>query len=307
MRFTYFYDTTDQRRLAVWSTQRQDWAWVDQLLRNQCAESENSPRLSSEIESENRLFSAEFQGKVANALRNAESKDVFVNAATAQLRTAPLFVGARKILCIGLNYADHAGEFGDALPNEPVVFNKAPSALSYNGAAILLPRASSRVDYEGELVVAIGRAGRNIQEECALDYVGGYCCGNDVSARDWQKGKPAGQWFLGKSFDTFAPVGPALTTADEIKNPNELDIATRLNGRVMQNSNTRRFIFRIERLIAYISQVMTLEVGDLLFTGTPEGVGDARKPPVYLQDGDCVCVEIQGLGVLENPVEVMPK
>ena len=149
----------------------------------------------------------------------------------------------------------------------------------------------------------IGLGGRAIPEDRALEHVAGYCCGNDVSARDWQIRKPGNQWLLGKSFDTFAPIGPGLVTADEIPDPQRLDVRLRLNGRVMQESNTSQMIFPIARLIAYVSQVCTLSPGDLLFTGTPAGVGFTRQPPVFLQPGDVVEVEIPRIGVLSNPVE----
>lgn len=207
-----------------------------------------------------------------------------------------------KIICIGLNYADHAAESNSEIPSEPVVFNKFPTALRAHGENIELPPHSDSVDYEAELVVVIGRGGKNIPEANALDHVAGYTCGHDVSARDWQKYKPQGQWLCGKSFDSFAPLGPALVTADEIPDPHNLNIKMRLNGEEMQNSNTRQFIFNINQLIAYLSQVCTLKPGDLLFTGTPPGVGAARKPPVFLKPGDVAEVEIEGLGVLRNPV-----
>lgn len=207
-----------------------------------------------------------------------------------------------KIICIGLNYADHAAESNSEIPSEPVVFNKFPTALRAHGENIELPPHSDSVDYEAELVVVIGRGGKNIPEANALDHVAGYTCGHDVSARDWQKYKPQGQWLCGKSFDSFAPLGPALVTADEIPDPHHLNIKMRLNGEEMQNSNTRQFIFNINQLIAYLSQVCTLKPGDLLFTGTPPGVGAARKPPVFLKPGDVAEVEIEGLGVLRNPV-----
>jgi 2-keto-4-pentenoate hydratase/2-oxohepta-3-ene-1,7-dioic acid hydratase in catechol pathway len=153
------------------------------------------------------------------------------------------------------------------------------------------------------LVVVVGTGGRNIVKESALQHVAGYCCGHDVSARDWQLGRPGGQWLLGKSFDTFAPFGPELVTADEIDNPNELGIRLRLNGATLQDSNTREFIYSIEEVIAYVSNVCTLLPGDVIFTGTPPGVGMARDPKVFLKPGDVVEVEIEGLGVLRNPVE----
>ncbi|MEX0867555.1 MAG: fumarylacetoacetate hydrolase family protein [Pirellulales bacterium] len=206
----------------------------------------------------------------------------------------------QKILCIGLNYADHARETGQPLPTEPLVFSKLNTALRGSGHQIALPNVSEQVDYEAELVVIIGEDGRNIAEHEALEYVAGYTIGCDVSARDWQKGKPGGQWLLGKSFDGFAPIGPWFVTADDVPDPHQLDISLRLNGQVMQQSNTREMIFKIDELISYISQVCTLTVGDLLFTGTPAGVGAARDPQVFLRSGDGIEVEIEGLGTLRS-------
>jgi len=219
-------------------------------------------------------------------------------------RLLPPVPRPEKVICIGVNYADHAAEVGIEVPNEPVVFNKFASTLIAHGDTIRLPKVSDRVDYEAELVVVIGKRGRDIARQDAYDYVAGYCCGNDVSARDWQKGKPARQWLLGKTFDTFAPLGPELVLKDEIADPMQLGIQLRLNGRVMQDSNTNQCIFDIPALIAYVSQVVTLEVGDLIYTGTPPGVGDMRTPPVYLQPGDMVEVEIESLGVLRNFVRL---
>lgn len=213
----------------------------------------------------------------------------------------------RKIFCIGLNYIDHAKETGAEIPAEPVVFNKLPDILLGDGGIIRLPEVSNRVDYEAELVVVIGRRGRGISERDAMGYVAGYSCGNDVSARDWQKDKPAGQWFLGKNFDTFAPVGPYLVTTEEISQPGILDIALRVDGQLMQHSNTSQLIFSVPQIIAYLSQICTLEVGDLIFTGTPAGVGDSRNPPVYLKPGQTVEVEIERIGVLRNRVEAARK
>ncbi|MDD3588216.1 MAG: fumarylacetoacetate hydrolase family protein [Thermoguttaceae bacterium] len=207
-----------------------------------------------------------------------------------------------KILCIGLNYADHAAEFNDPIPSEPVVFNKAISTLNVHEGDIVLPATSTRVDYEAELVVVMGQVCRNVSMIDAMDYVYGFTCGNDVSARDWQKEKPAGQWFLGKSFDTFAPVGPRIVPKESVTDPNNLHIESRLNGKIMQSSNTKHFIYPLERLVSYISSVMTLMPGDLIFTGTPGGVGDMRKPPVYMRNGDTIEVEIEQIGVLKNRV-----
>ncbi len=207
-----------------------------------------------------------------------------------------------KVVCVGVNYADHAAESGMALPSEPVIFNKFPTTLRGHGDEIVLPAASSEVDYEAELVVVIGTGGKNIRKEDALRHVAGYTCGNDVSARDWQKGKPGGQWLLGKSFDSFGPTGPFLVTADEIGDPGNLRICCRLNGKVMQDSCTDQLIFPVEELIAYVSQVASLKPGDLLFTGTPPGVGMARNPAVFLRSGDQVEVEIEHIGILRNTV-----
>lgn len=206
-----------------------------------------------------------------------------------------------KILCVGLNYADHARETGKTPPPEPLVFSKLNTTLRGHHSQIVIPKATDQVDFEAELVVVIGKAGRDIRRENALSHVAGYMCGHDVSARDWQKGKPGGQWLLGKSFDSFAPTGPWLVTSDEI-DPGNLGIRLRLNDVTMQDSNTNQLLFPVDVLIAYISQVCTLEPGDLLFTGTPAGVGVARDPQVFLQAGDVVEVEIDGLGVLRNHV-----
>ena len=211
-----------------------------------------------------------------------------------------------KVVCIGLNYLDHAKESGVDAPTEPVCFSKFSSAVIGPETAIELPPTSHKVDYEAELVVVIGKAGRDIPIEKAREHVAGYLNGNDVSARDWQLGRPGGQWLLGKTPDTFAPIGPYLVTADEIPNPESLSVKLRLNGETMQDSNTTQLIFGIDRLIAHLSALVTLSPGDLIFTGTPPGVGMARKPPVFLKPGDVVEVEIEGLGVLKNPVVARP-
>jgi 2-keto-4-pentenoate hydratase/2-oxohepta-3-ene-1,7-dioic acid hydratase in catechol pathway len=236
---------------------------------------------------------------VEKAARALESGQVM--AAESVPLVAPI-PSPEKVICVGVNYADHARESGMEPPPEPVIFSKFPSAVRAHGDPIVLPRRSDQVDYEAELVVVIGVGGRHIAPEQARDHIAGYCCGNDVSARDWQLQKPAGQWLLGKTFDSFAPFGPALVTADEIDAPGNLRIQLRLNGRSMQDSNTDQLVFPIEELIAYVSGVCTLAPGDVIFTGTPPGVGMARKPPVFLKPGDTVEVEIENLGILKNPV-----
>ncbi len=207
-----------------------------------------------------------------------------------------------KIVCLGLNYRDHAAESGMDAPSEPILFSKYATALIGPGAPIVLPGSSREVDYEAELVVVVGRGGKDIAVDRAMGHVGGYAVGNDVSARDWQLGKPGKQWMAGKTFDTFAPVGPVVVTPDEVPDPHNLPIRLKLNGRTMQDSNTDQLIFRVDFAIAYLSRIFTLEPGDLIFTGTPPGVGMARKPPVWLGDGDSVEVTIEGLGTLTNPV-----
>jgi 2-keto-4-pentenoate hydratase/2-oxohepta-3-ene-1,7-dioic acid hydratase in catechol pathway len=209
---------------------------------------------------------------------------------------------ARKIICIGLNYRDHAAESGVPVPSEPILFSKYPTTLLGHGGEIILPEVSHEVDYEAELVVVIGRQGRHIPRERAFEHVGGYAVGHDVSARDWQLNKPGKQWMAGKTFDTFAPIGPQVVTPDEVPDPHNLGIRLRLNGETMQNSNTSQLIFGVDEVIAYLSQIFTLEPGDLIFTGTPPGVGMARKPPVWLKPGDTVEVEIDSLGTLKNSV-----
>jgi 2-keto-4-pentenoate hydratase/2-oxohepta-3-ene-1,7-dioic acid hydratase in catechol pathway len=183
-----------------------------------------------------------------------------------------------------------------------VIFSKFATAVRAHGDVIVLPSASREVDYEAELVAVIGRGGRHIARSAALEHVVGYCCGHDVSARDWQQRKPGGQWLLGKSFDSFAPFGPELITADEVGGIDNLRIQLRLNGSIMQDSTTAQLIFSVADLVSYVSGVCTLTPGDVIFTGTPSGVGVARKPQVFLQPGDAVEVEIERIGVLRNTV-----
>ena len=207
-----------------------------------------------------------------------------------------------KIICIGLNYADHAAESGMPIPDEPIVFSKYASSIIGPDENIVAPSASSQVDYEVELVVVIGKRGRNISEDDALDYVAGYMVGHDVSARDYQLEKPGAQWMMGKTFDTFAPIGPDLVTTDDVPDPHNLGIRCILNGETVQDSNTSQLIFGVPKLVAYLAHVFTLTPGDLIFTGTPPGVGMGREPQLWLKQGDQVICEIDGLGRLENPV-----
>jgi len=209
----------------------------------------------------------------------------------------------RKIVAVARNYSAHARELGDAaLPSEPVLFLKAPSAVIGPDDEILLPAATSRVDYEGELAVVIGSRARGVSAQDALACVAGYTVGNDVSARDFQGER--GQHFIGKSCDSFAPLGPALVTADEIPDPQDLGIRTLVSGELMQSARTKEMIFPIAEIIAFVSRLMTLEPGDVLLTGTPAGVGASRTPPRWLHDGDVVEVEIERVGRLRNYVRV---
>ena len=205
-----------------------------------------------------------------------------------------------KVICVGLNYRDHAEETNMPIPSVPTIFAKFPTAVIGPDASIVLPKSSTRPDYEAELAFVIGEGGRHIPASEWRRHVLGYTMFNDVSSRDYQMA--TSQWMMGKTFDTFAPLGPWIVTADEIADPHALDISLTLNGVRMQNSNTRNLIFRIPELIAFLSSVFTLEPGDVVSTGTPSGVGFARKPPVYLQPGDEVIVRIEGLGELRNPV-----
>lgn len=208
------------------------------------------------------------------------------------------------ILCIGLNYREHAAESGSGIPANPVLFIKASNTLNNPFDPVPVPRRSSQVDYEAELAVVIGASAKYVSRERALDYVFGYTCANDVSARDWQRDKNlgGGQFARGKSFDGFCPLGPWIVTKDEIPNPNALRLRTILNGQTMQDHMTADMIFDVLALIESLSSTMTLAAGSVILTGTPQGVGFARNPPVWMKDGDTVIVEIEKIGRLENPV-----
>ncbi len=206
-----------------------------------------------------------------------------------------------KVVAIGLNYRDHSLEQGVQPPSAPLFFAKFPTSVTGPYDPIVIPPGDPQVDYEAELAVIIGRSAKAVREAHAMEYVGGYTVLNDVSARKWQFADK--QWVRGKSCDTFCPIGPWLTTCDDVPDPHHLDIAARVNGVTLQDSNTAKLIFRIPQLIAYISASITLEPGDIIATGTPEGVGVFRDPPIFLKAGDIVEVEIRGLGMLRNPVQ----
>jgi 2-keto-4-pentenoate hydratase/2-oxohepta-3-ene-1,7-dioic acid hydratase in catechol pathway len=236
------------------------------------------------------------------AAEQAVRREKAVEYLASRVKLLPPIPDPPKIVCLGLNYADHAKEGGVPIPKDPVVFSKYATALIGHGDAIVLPPVSQEVDYEAELVIVVGKGGRYVRAEQAAEHVAGYTVGHDVSARDWQLKKDGKQWMVGKTFDTFAPIGPVLVTADEVPDPHNLGIRLRRNGETMQNSNTNQMIFNVGAILAYLSQVFTLQPGDLIFTGTPPGVGFARKPPVYLKPGDVVEIEIDGIGMLRNPV-----
>jgi 2-keto-4-pentenoate hydratase/2-oxohepta-3-ene-1,7-dioic acid hydratase in catechol pathway len=238
---------------------------------------------------------------VRKAAAEAAAGKHAVKYAANAVKLLPPVPDPGKILCIGLNYRDHAIEGGKAIPAEPVVFAKFPNTLVAHGENVVIPKVAQKVDYEAELVIVIGKRGKHIpNDKTAFEYVGGYTCGHDVSARDWQFRGEEKQWIIGKTFDTFAPTGPVLVTADELTDPHNLRIQLRLNGTTLQNSSTKEFIFGVPHLLWFLSQVVTLEPGDLIFTGTPPGVGIARKPPVLLKAGDVAEVEIEKIGVLKN-------
>jgi 2-keto-4-pentenoate hydratase/2-oxohepta-3-ene-1,7-dioic acid hydratase in catechol pathway len=245
------------------------------------------------LESEGSLFAA-----VKTAM--AHPKPVLHAVAGAKFH-API-PEPGKIVCVGLNYRDHAEECNLPIPRDPVLFSKFNTALIGHEEAILAPKETQKLDYEAELIIVIGKKGRRIAESDVLAHVAGYMVGHDVSARDWQIEKDGKQWMAGKTFDTFAPMGPELVTADEVKDPHNLRIGLRLNGKTMQDSNTKQFIFGVQKMVSYISEVMTLLPGDCIYTGTPPGVGMALTPPVWLKPGDVTEVEIEGLGILRNHV-----
>ena len=205
-----------------------------------------------------------------------------------------------KFICVGLNYRDHAAEARMEIPTVPTIFNKFTNVVIGPGEPIVLPKVSTKPDYEAEFAFVIGRGGRYIPAAQAMDHVFGYTIVNDVSARDFQGAST--QWLMGKTFDTFAPTGPWIVTRDEIADPHTLDISLEIGGEVLQKSNTREMIFKTPALIEYISQVVTLEPGDIVATGTPAGVGFARRPRRWLQPGEEVVVRIEGIGELRNPV-----
>lgn len=217
----------------------------------------------------------------------------------SQVQLKPPITRPGKIICLGLNYAAHAREGGSEPPKVPMMFAKFANALTGSGEPIVIPRESDKIDYEAELAFVIGKRAKHVGMDEALDYVAGYMNLNDVSARDLQR--ETTQFFRGKAGDTWAPCGPYLVTKDEIPNPGALRIRSILNGQVMQDSNTNDLIFGVPFLVYHLTKTVTLEPGDIISTGTPSGVGMARKPPVFMKPGDVIKIEVEGLGILENP------
>jgi 2-keto-4-pentenoate hydratase/2-oxohepta-3-ene-1,7-dioic acid hydratase in catechol pathway len=220
----------------------------------------------------------------------------------ASVRLLPVVPRPGKIVCIGLNYVEHAKEGNNPIPDYPAVFFRGATSLAAPGEALLRPKASEKFDYEAELVIVIGQKARHLTEENALACVAGYTCMNEGSIRDYQR--KSTQWSMGKNFDRTGGLGPEIVTPDEIpQGPNALRITSRINGQTMQDSNTSDMIFSVPRILAILSEAMTLEPGDIIATGTPSGVGYPRKPPVFMKAGDTAEIEIEGIGILSNPVE----
>ena len=239
-----------------------------------------------------------WEEKVDLAVEYAEATGTGVYDPADLDRHAPV-TGPEKVVCVGLNYRDHAEEGGNEIPETPVLFSKFPTCVAGPDDTISWsPELTEKVDYEAELVVVIGEEARRVAPDEAMDHVAGFLPGNDVSARDLQHGD--GQWIRGKSLDGFAPIGPELVTTDEVADPHDLDIYAEVNGERLQDSSTSNLIFGIDELVSFCSQAFTLNPGDLLFTGTPPGVGVYREPPVLLGEGDTVTVGVEGLGELTN-------
>ena len=244
------------------------------------------------------LLEAGALGKADKAAQAAGDDAMIPAAGVSYL---PPVTNPPKILCCGLNYRDHAEETGNPIPDYPIIFVRATTSLAAHNAPMILPKAASDYDYEAELAVIIGTGGRHIAKDKALDHVAGYSCFNDGSIRSYQFKAP--QWTMGKNFDASGGFGPELVTPDELpKAVDDLRIQCRLNGETLQDSNTKQHIFDIQEVIAALTEVMTLNAGDVIIMGTPPGVGAARTPPVWMKDGDVCEIEIEGIGVLSNPI-----
>ncbi|KAK7473982.1 hypothetical protein BaRGS_00032320 [Batillaria attramentaria] len=242
------------------------------------------------------------QGGAPNltAARNAVSSGHFILKRENVKVLAPI-TNPEKVLCVGMNYKDHCEEQGVPVPEEPVIFSKFNSSIIGPEDDLVYPEETKQLDWEVELVIVIGKTAKNVKEENAMDYVFGFTVAHDVSARDWQF-KNGGQFLLGKSMDGFCPLGPVIIMKEDIKDPHNLKLWTRVNGEIKQDSNTDQLVFKTSELVAFISRFMTLKPGDIILTGTPPGVGVFRKPPEFLKKGDVVEVGIEGIGTLRNKV-----
>ncbi|XP_048368800.1 fumarylacetoacetate hydrolase domain-containing protein 2-like [Sphaerodactylus townsendi] len=247
-----------------------------------------------------RTFLEEGDAAFAVAKRAQESGQHILPRAEVSL-LAPI-TNPDKVICVGMNYVNHCLELNIKIPKEPIIFSKFPSSIVGPYDEIILPAESQEVDWEVELAFVIGKKGKNIQESDAMSHVVGFTVAHDVSARDWLVEKNGKQWLLGKTFDTFCPLGPALVTRNSVSDPHNLGIRCRLNGELVQNSSTNQMIFKTEALIAWVSKFVTLFPGNIFLTGTPPGVGVFRKPPVFLKTGDEVQCEIDELGIIRNKV-----
>lgn len=239
--------------------------------------------------------------EIFESIKNSIDKiGKFEKLKSSDLIWSPVVTRPQKIVCVGLNYRSHVSETKNTIPETPVLFGKFINSLAGSGEKITIPEETMQLDYEGELGIVIGKKGKNINESKSMDYIFGYFVGNDISARDLQF--RTSQWLIGKSCDGFYPCGPFITTSDEIKDPHNISLITKLNGEIRQNSNTSNMIFSIEQLVSYISKFMTLYPGDIISTGTPEGViqGMPEDYRIWLKGGDTVTVEMEGLGILEN-------
>ena len=238
----------------------------------------------------------EARGKAADFAAGARPENILPLSSVKLLAPIPR---PNKLICVGLNYRDHAAETGATIPDVPTIFNKFATAVIGPGADIVLPKVSKSPDYEAEFAFIVGRGGRHIAAADWRDHIWGYTIINDVSARDYQRATT--QWLMGKTFDTFAPMGPWIVSADEIADPHALSVQLEIDGELMQNGNTRELIFKIPELVEFLSSVFTLEPGDIVSTGTPAGVGVARKPQRFLKPHETVTVRIEGIGELANP------
>lgn len=247
-------------------------------------------------------------------MKSLLEKDGYLAAVNAAVPNAPVVKRAdaklvapiynpEKIICIGMNYVDHCTEQNMPVPTEPVVFSKFASCIVAPGDAIIKPEETKELDFEVEMCIVIGKTAKRVTQANALDYVAGYTVAHDVSARDWQLKRNGGQWLMGKTFDTFAPIGPAIVTTDTIGDIHKKGIRCRLNGKSVQDSNTDQLVFNVPKIIEWCSATVTLKPGDLIFTGTPPGVGCFRSPQLWLKDGDVVECEIDGIGCISNPVK----